>query len=94
MLSMGTTTSLLTFEEFERLPDQPGKRELLKGELIDGPPAEEKHNTIRLPTAFAGGLRTASRNRTPGTKLKKSEKRASNWDISYPATVGCSPTLA
>ena len=43
---MGTTTTLLTFEEFERLPDQPGKRELLEGELIELPPAELKHNRI------------------------------------------------
>jgi Uma2 family endonuclease len=41
---MGTTTTLLTFEEFERLPDQPGKRELLEGELIELPPAKLKHN--------------------------------------------------
>ena len=43
---MGTTTTLLTFEEFERLPDQPGKRELLEGELIELPPAELIHNRI------------------------------------------------
>ena len=43
---MGTTTTLLTFEEFERLPDQPGKRELLDGELIELPPAERNHNQI------------------------------------------------
>jgi hypothetical protein len=41
-----STTSLLTFEEFERLPDRPGKRELLAGELIELPPAELKHNRI------------------------------------------------
>jgi Uma2 family endonuclease len=48
MNDMGTTTEtpLLTFEEFERLPDQPGKRELLKGELVELPPAELKHNRI------------------------------------------------
>ena len=34
----------LTFEEFERLPDQVGKLELLRGELIDMPPAKRKHN--------------------------------------------------
>ena len=45
MVAMGATT-LMTFEEFERLPDQPGKRELLKGELIEMPPAESKHNRI------------------------------------------------
>jgi Uma2 family endonuclease len=46
MVSMASTTATLTFEEFERLPDQPGKRELLKGELIELPPAELKHNKI------------------------------------------------
>jgi Uma2 family endonuclease len=47
MVSMGTTTTaLMTFEEFEALPDQPGKRELLKGELIELPVAEFKHNAI------------------------------------------------
>lgn len=39
-----TTTTLLTFEEFERMPDQPGKQELLKGDLIELPPANFKHN--------------------------------------------------
>jgi Uma2 family endonuclease len=39
-------TPLLTFEEFERLPDQPGKCELLKGELIELPPADFAHNDI------------------------------------------------
>ena len=43
---MGTTTTPLTFEEFERLPDRPGKRELLKGKLIELPPAEMKHDRI------------------------------------------------
>src|SRR5690349_16146728 len=42
---MGTTTTLrlLTFEEFENLPEQPGKQELLEGELIELPPPETKH---------------------------------------------------
>jgi len=44
---MGTvSTSLLTFEEFERLPDEPGKRELLEGELIELPPPEFLHSFI------------------------------------------------
>jgi len=45
---MGTTTEtpLLTFEEFERLPDQPGKCELLEGELVQLPPAESKHTRL------------------------------------------------
>lgn len=42
---MGTTT-LLSFEEFERLPDEPGKVELLDGELIQLPPAKRKHMEI------------------------------------------------
>jgi Uma2 family endonuclease len=44
---VGTTGSpLLTFKEFERLPDQPRKQELLEGELIELPPAELKHKRI------------------------------------------------
>lgn len=43
---MGTTTEthLLTFEEFERMPEKPGKQELIDGELIEIPPADSKHN--------------------------------------------------
>ena len=41
-----TAVKRLTFEEFERLPDQPGKRELLRGELIELPPGKLKHNEI------------------------------------------------
>jgi Uma2 family endonuclease len=45
---MGTTTEtpLLTFEQFERMPepDQPGKQELVEGELIEVPPPGSKHN--------------------------------------------------
>ena len=40
---MGAITTLLTFEEFEKLPDAPGKRELLDGELIELPPPKFKH---------------------------------------------------
>src|SRR5260370_41623530 len=43
---MGTTT-LLTFEEFERLPDSPGKRDRLDGELIEMPPAKTRHAKIQ-----------------------------------------------
>jgi Uma2 family endonuclease len=39
-------TTLLTFEEFEQLPDEPGKMELLDGELIRLPPAKLKHMKI------------------------------------------------
>src|ERR1700686_5267362 len=41
---MGTVRTLLTFEEFEKLPSRPGKQELLRGELIEMPPAKRKHN--------------------------------------------------
>jgi Uma2 family endonuclease len=39
------TIRLVTFEEFERLPEQaePGKRELLDGEVIELPPADLEH---------------------------------------------------
>jgi Uma2 family endonuclease len=42
---MGTVaaTTLLSFEEFEQLPSEPGKLELLDGELIHLPPAKFKH---------------------------------------------------
>lgn len=55
------TTSLLTFEEFERLPDQPGKRELLEGEVIASPPAILKHGRTshRIYHALLSGLESA-----------------------------------
>lgn len=37
---------LLTFADFEQLPDTPGKRELLDGELIELPPAKRGHMRI------------------------------------------------
>jgi Uma2 family endonuclease len=46
MVSMGTVKTLLTFAEFEQLPDRPGKEELVRGELIELPPADLKHNRI------------------------------------------------
>src|SRR5438477_12716803 len=59
MVDMDATKTLLTFEEFEQLPARPGKSELLKGELIELPPAEADHNRIahrihkRLDTTIA-----------------------------------------
>jgi Uma2 family endonuclease len=45
MTHMGAITkTLLTFEEFEQLPERPGKQELLRGELIELPPAPRRHN--------------------------------------------------
>jgi Uma2 family endonuclease len=62
MDAMGTITEapLLTFEEFERMPEQAGKRELLEGELIEVPPAQYHHNDratelfIALRAALSG----------------------------------------
>lgn len=49
MKSMGAvTTNLLTFEEFERLPYEPGKRELLDGEVIEMPPADLEHTKFSM----------------------------------------------
>ena len=65
MVAMGTVKTLLTFEEFEQLPDQPGKQELVRGELIELPPADYEHSDISrrifkrvdaaLDQAHAGG---------------------------------------
>jgi Uma2 family endonuclease len=46
MMDRMATTTLLTWEEFERLPEQSGKQELLKGELIELPPPKDRHNKI------------------------------------------------
>ena len=48
-----TTTTLLTFEEFEHLPDAPGKHELLDGELIELPPPKRRHTIIQHRIADA-----------------------------------------
>jgi Uma2 family endonuclease len=37
------TTTVLSWGQFEQLPDDPGKRELLEGELIELPPAKSRH---------------------------------------------------
>ena len=41
---MGTVT-LLTAEQYLSMPDEPGKHELLDGELISVPPADFSHST-------------------------------------------------
>ena len=48
-----TTVTHLAFEEFEQMPDQPGKLELLRGELIELPPAKRKHNEIADEILFS-----------------------------------------
>jgi len=42
------TGTLLTLEEFARLPDEPAKQELSEGEVIIGPPAKSVLNKISL----------------------------------------------
>jgi Uma2 family endonuclease len=51
---MGATSRLVSFEEFEKLPDAPGKRELLAGELIELPPPKLRHalNQHRIAEAL------------------------------------------
>jgi Uma2 family endonuclease len=41
-----STTSIFSFAEFEQLPDEPGKTELLDGELIVSPPPIRDHSVI------------------------------------------------
>ena len=43
--AMATTPTRMTFAEFEQLPDEPAKLELLEGELIRMPPPKKKHMT-------------------------------------------------
>lgn len=43
---LSTIRKHMQFAEFESLPESPGKRELLKGELIQLLPAKQKHNQI------------------------------------------------
>ena len=51
----------MTFAEFERMPERPGKQELLRGELIELPPAELRHNRIaeRLADQLKAALQAA-----------------------------------
>jgi hypothetical protein len=41
-----SSTALMTFAEFEQLPDAPGKRELIDGELVTMPPPQLRHSTL------------------------------------------------
>ena len=41
-----STTALLTWEEFEQTPEHPGKQELLRGELLEVPPARARDHEI------------------------------------------------
>lgn len=40
------TTSLMSFADFEQLPDTPGKQELIDGELFIMPPAKHSHTVV------------------------------------------------
>jgi Uma2 family endonuclease len=46
VIVMPTAVELVTFEDLERLPEEPGKTELLDGELIQMPPAMRRHSEI------------------------------------------------
>jgi Uma2 family endonuclease len=46
VIVMPTAVELVTFEDLERMPDEPGKTELLDGELIQMPPAILPHNIL------------------------------------------------
>ena len=43
---MTSTTALMTFAEFEQMPEVPGKQELIDGELIEMPPAKVDHMDV------------------------------------------------
>jgi Uma2 family endonuclease len=65
MKCMGVSTSLLTFEEFEQMPDEPGKLELLDGELIRLPPPKFDHVDIADRLCDILKLALAGPNRSP-----------------------------
>ena len=69
---MGTTTRLMTLEDFERLPDEAASLELLKGELIRSPPPKRQHMEIaeRLYLLLHETLLDL-RNRRPELRLGK-----------------------
>jgi Uma2 family endonuclease len=87
---MGTTT-LLSFEEFEQLPDEPGKLEFLDGELIQLPPAKLKHMHVarRIQILFIRALEKAGDAATLGevyheTGYKFGSKAWLQPDVSIP----------
>jgi hypothetical protein len=66
---MGTVHTTLTMEEFLQLPELPaGKRELLRGELIELSPAKDRHNEIAH--ALFEALKTAASGVT-GAKVRR-----------------------
>jgi Uma2 family endonuclease len=89
MVTMGTVKTLLTFEEFEQLPDQPGKQELVRGELIELPPAEYKHHLVadRIYDGLKAALRQAQ-----SRGEANSAACFGKWATLCPARAGCSRT--
>lgn len=47
-----STTSLISFAEFELLPDIEGKRELVDGEILTMPPLELAHSQVAKRILF------------------------------------------
>jgi Uma2 family endonuclease len=57
---MSTATQLMTFAEFEQLPDMPGKQELINGRLVYMPPPDDNHSLVSirvLTQLLSSGLR-------------------------------------
>ena len=69
---MGATTKLLTDDEFLALPDEPGKQELLDGELVSMPPAKQKRNfvSMRVFDALRRGIHPSRVHHEAGYKLR------------------------
>jgi len=59
-----TTTTLMTVEEFGRLPDDAARRELVRGEVIERTPSGSEHSVIGL--AVGSVLRAAARSSRAG----------------------------
>jgi Uma2 family endonuclease len=83
---MGVTVpALLSFEEFERMPEQPGKQELIHGELFELPPAKFKHNrvswhlSLRLKAALDAAHSQGAASSLGDVCMEMGYKLGSNW---------------
>jgi Uma2 family endonuclease len=80
-----TTTGLMTFDEFERMPEKPGKQELLNGELIELPPADYQHNTtseeifLRLREAVDAAHERGEANELGRVHMEMGYKLGDHW---------------
>lgn len=70
-----SATALLSFAEFEQLPDQPGKRELIDGEVIEMPPPLDNH-TLTAQTFMALLVQAVGWSRV---RLEGGYKVGENW---------------